>query len=243
MGSTIVAHEGELPQVQDLPLDSSAGTIGIDVSHYQGDISWGAVAGAGVRFVYMKATEGSGFVDPAFSANYTGSTGAGMVRGAYSFALPDRASGAAEASYFLAHGGGWSADGRTLPPVLDIEYNPYNAQAVCYGLNQQQMTGWVQDFANTVHNQIGRWPVIYTTTNWWTMCTGNTSALSRCPLWIARYNTAVGQLPAGWADYTLWQHSDGAPNLPGDQDYFNGSVNDLAGFATGSESDSLLGLP
>jgi GH25 family lysozyme M1 (1,4-beta-N-acetylmuramidase) len=48
------------------------------------------------------------------------------VRGAYHFGLPDRASGAAQAEFFVANGGRWTNDGKTLPPVLDIEYNPYS---------------------------------------------------------------------------------------------------------------------
>ncbi len=48
-----------------------------------------------------------------------------MIRGAYHFATPDTTSGAAQANYFVDHGGGWSRDGKTLPGALDIEWNPY----------------------------------------------------------------------------------------------------------------------
>ncbi|OAT02942.1 N,O-diacetylmuramidase [Blastomyces dermatitidis ER-3] len=41
--------------------------------------------------------------------------------------------GAEQANYFLAHGGGWSDDGITLPGMLDIETNPNGNQ--CYGLS------------------------------------------------------------------------------------------------------------
>ena len=61
------------------------------------------------------------FLDPNFSANYVGATNAGLIRGAYHFAHPDSSSGATQAKYFLAHGGGWSSDGITLPGALDIE--------------------------------------------------------------------------------------------------------------------------
>jgi len=36
---------------------------GIDVSKYQGDVDWNAVAGSGVKFVWIKATEGGDHVD------------------------------------------------------------------------------------------------------------------------------------------------------------------------------------
>ena len=69
--------------------------------------------------------------------------------------------------------------------------------------------------------------VIYTTTDWWTTCTGNSAAFaSTNPLWIARYASSIGTLPAGWAYTTFWQYADSGPN-PGDQDEFNGSLQGL----------------
>lgn len=230
MGSTIRAHEqtgptGVRPAV--------AGVPGFDVSHYQGTVNYPATYNAGARFVYAKATEGTSYVDPMFGTNYANSYAAGFYRGAYHFALPDRSSGATQANYFLAHGGGWTADGHTLPPVIDIEYNPYGA--TCYNLSPAQLTGWLSDFSNTVHTATRRWPVIYSTTNWWTTCTGNTSALSGTdPLWLARYNTTPGTLPAGWPFYTFWQFAD-AGTFPGDQDTFNGSLDQLRTFALGTD--------
>jgi len=51
----------------------------------------------------------------------SGAANAGLIRGGYHFARPDISSGATQATYFLAHGGGWSPDGITLPGALDIE--------------------------------------------------------------------------------------------------------------------------
>ncbi len=61
------------------------------------------------------------YVSPEFSPQYEGATSAGLIRGAYHFAHPDESTGTAQASYFLANGGGWSDDGITLPGALDIE--------------------------------------------------------------------------------------------------------------------------
>jgi hypothetical protein len=61
------------------------------------------------------------FIDPDFNRNYAGATNVGIIRGAYHFARPGKSSGAAQAHYFLAHGGGWSSDGRTLPGAIDLE--------------------------------------------------------------------------------------------------------------------------
>lgn len=203
---------------------------GIDVSHYQGTINWSTVKANGVQWAYIKATEGTGYEDPEFSANYDGATTAGLIRGGYHFAHPDESSGATQATYFLAHGGGWSADGITLPGALDIEYG---TSAECYGLSASAMVSWIADFSNTYHSKTGVYPVIYTTTDWWTTCTGNSAAFaSTNPLWLARYASAVGTLPAGWSYETFWQYADSGSN-PGDQDIFNGDAAGLKSLALG----------
>lgn len=208
-----------------------SGPHGVDVSHHQGSIDWAATAHGGVKFAYIKATEGTTYHDAAFAANYNGAYRAGVVRGAYHFAHPSSSSGAAQANYFLAHGGGWSADGRTLPGALDIEYNPSGATR--YGMSAGSMVNWIADFRNTYHARTGRWPVIYTTTDWWTRCTGNYAGFAATsPLWLARYASSPGALPAGWKFTTIWQYADQG-SAPGDQDVFNGSATQLTTFARG----------
>ena len=39
---------------------------GVDVSHYQGDIDWEKMAAENIDFAYIKATEGSRYVDERF---------------------------------------------------------------------------------------------------------------------------------------------------------------------------------
>jgi GH25 family lysozyme M1 (1,4-beta-N-acetylmuramidase) len=225
MGSTVAAHEGGSFGTLAVP----AGLRGLDVSHWQGSLNWITIKNQGAVFAYMKATEGTSFKDPNFNANYPNSYNAGFVRGAYHFALPDRSSGATQANYFASNGGAWSRDNRTLPGTLDIEYNPYGA--TCYGLSQSSMRSWIADFVNTYHARTGRWAVIYTTTDWWTTCTGNYSGFAaNNPLWIARYSSSVGALPAGWGFYTFWQFANSG-TFPGDQDVFNGSSARLTALA------------
>ena len=50
---------------------------GIDVSHWQGPIDWPKVAAAGKKFVVMKATESTAFVDPTYATNHAGASAAG----------------------------------------------------------------------------------------------------------------------------------------------------------------------
>ena len=86
------------------------------------------------------------------------------------------------------------------------------------------MVSWIRDFSNTYHSRASRYPVIYTTTDWWKSCTGNSGAFaSNSPLWIARYASSVGTLPNGWSYHTFWQYANSG-SVPGDQNYFNGDI-------------------
>jgi len=191
-------------------------------------VDWPAAFHRGARFAYVKATESTSYTNPSFTQQYHGSQRAGLVRGAYHFALPDRSDGATQALYFVTHGGGWSPDGSTLPPMLDIEYNPYGA--TCYGLSGPQMTRWVSDFSAAVHSRTGRFPIIYSTRDWWSTCTTSPNISARNPLFVACYCPNPGAMPNGGQYQTIWQYNDNGP-LPGDQDLFNGTYADLRRFA------------
>ncbi|KAG8762990.1 hypothetical protein FRC12_008768 [Ceratobasidium sp. 428] len=218
-----------LTSVTATPVEKRAQPKGIDVASYQGNVNWASQKSNGVSFAYVKATEGTGYTNPYFDQQYSGSYNAGMIRGSYHFARPDVSTGATQADYFVAHGGGWSADGKTLPGALDIEYNPYGA--TCYGLSAASMVSWIKSFSDRYHSKTGRYPTIYTTTDWWKTCTGNSAAFATTnALWIARYSSSVGTLPAGWSYHTFWQYS----SSPLDQDYFNGDAAALARYAKGS---------
>ncbi|GAB2978816.1 lysozyme [Amycolatopsis acidiphila] len=226
-GSQIAKVEGvgSAPAYQDLD-----GTLGHDVSSHQGPVDWAAARQAGARFVYVKATEGTGYINPQFGQQYDGSFQVGMVRGAYHFARPDVSSGAEQANYFVDHGGGWSADGKTLPGALDAEYNPYGD--ACYGKDPAAMSAWLADFSNTYRVRTGRLPTIYTSTVWWNRCTGGNAGFGANPLWLARYKEVPGALPTSWDSQLIWQYA-AAGTLPGDQNLYYGTADQLRGFALG----------
>ncbi|MFI5977541.1 lysozyme [Streptomyces sp. NPDC051452] len=232
MGMGVLAHDGSAP-----PDDSSTTgnrvtqTEGVDVSSYQGNVAWPTLWSAGTKWAYTKGTEGTYYKNPYFTQQYNGSYDVGMVRGAYHFATPDTTGGATQADYFVDHGGGWSKDGKTLPGVLDIEWNPYGD--ACYGKSKSAMVTWVRDFLNRYKSRTGRAAVIYTATSWWTDCTGNYAGFAATnPLWIARYASTAGTLPSGWSSYTMWQYTSTGKTV-GDHDRFNGGLSQLKDFATG----------
>jgi GH25 family lysozyme M1 (1,4-beta-N-acetylmuramidase) len=205
--------------------------LGDDVSSKQGpNVDWKHAASTGTHFVFVKATEGTYYKNPDFVKDYGGAYYGGMIHGAYAFAIPSYSSGASQAAYFARNGGGWSADGRTLPGVLDIEFNPYGKRW-CYGMSTTAMVSWIRSFVNEYHGQTGRWAVIYTNYRWWSRCTGNYGGFAaNDPLWIANYGHNAGTLPAGWSNYTFWQYADSG-TFPGDQDVFLGAPGRLRALA------------
>ncbi len=212
-----------------------SGVLGVDVSSHQGNVDWAGAWAYGSRFAYVKATEGTYYKNEFFGGQYGGAGDQGMLRGAYHFATPNTTSGAEQARFFVANGGGWSADGRTLPPLLDIEYNPYASLGnSCYNMTPTQMVNWVRDFSNTMRALTGRLPMIYSTADWWNTCTGRSTAFSDHPLHIASYsNYGAGTLAAGWSSYALWQYTSEGP-VVGDWNQWPGDMNGLRTFATGS---------
>lgn len=192
------------------------GVLGIDVASYQKNVNWASYKSQGRVFAYVKATEGSSYRNPYFASQYGGAAKAGLLRGAYHFANPAGKSGKAQADYFVKYGGAWIAGGKTLPGVLDIEYNPYGS--TCYGVSKTAMVKWISDFVTQYKKRTSRDAVIYTTADWWSRCTGNSTKFNATnPLWVARYGSSVGTLPGKWPYYTFWQYSSN----PIDQDKFS----------------------
>jgi GH25 family lysozyme M1 (1,4-beta-N-acetylmuramidase) len=224
------------PETAPRTQSSGSPVRGLDVSSHQKAVEWSRVAARGADFAYVKASESTYYTNPYFSQQYNGSREAGLTRGAYHFAIPSNSGGAAQADYFVAHGGAWSSDGRTLPGMLDLEGNPYGPR--CYGLTNAQMVIWIKGFVTEYHADTSRYPVIYTNASWWQDCTANSRAfVSTDPLWIAHYASHAGPLPRGWQHYTFWQDAD-AGRFPGDQDVFNGSPAQLAALARGDTGSS-----
>jgi GH25 family lysozyme M1 (1,4-beta-N-acetylmuramidase) len=115
--------------------------------------------------------------------------------------------------------------------VLDIEWNPYGD--ACYGKSQGAMVSWIRDFLDQYRYRTGRSAVLYTATSWWKQCTGNYAGFAATtPLWIARYASTAGELPAGWSAYTMWQYTSTGPTV-GDHDLFNGTLDRVRALAYG----------
>jgi lysozyme len=194
---------------------------GIDVSEYQGEIDWQAVADSGVSFCFVKCSEGAESGDPMFASNWAAMKSVGIIRSAYHFFVASK-DPVVQANNFLRRTQKvW--ENSDLPPVLDLEKT--------YFLNPSSVIDRAQIWLNTVEKALGRKPILYTFPNFWHEGLGDIQRLSNYPLWIAHYETDTPWIPGGWKDWAFHQYSESGstPGIEGDCDLnnFKGNLDDL----------------
>ena len=91
---------------------------GVDVSSYQGEIDWNILSKQGISFAFIKATEGSSYVDEKFNVNYENAIKTNLKVGAYHFFSYD-SKGETQAENFISN---VPKTQNMLPPVVDIEF-------------------------------------------------------------------------------------------------------------------------
>jgi lysozyme len=195
---------------------------GIDVSYYQGDIDWSAVAGDGVEFAISRVNHG-GFFDPEFDTNWAESRNAGLLRGAYQYFDPGGDPVAQATTLIEALG---SLEPGDLPPVIDVESTD--------GLSPTAISANVATWIDMVEGALGRKPVIYTGSYFWNDNVVS-DAFADHPLWIAHYTTGCPNLPTVWPNWAFWQYtsSGSVAGIGGnvDRNLFNGSRLELEDLA------------
>jgi lysozyme len=126
---------------------------GIDVSEHQEDIDWLAVAGEGLDFAFIKATEGMDHRDGYFARNWEGAREAGMIRGAYHF-FTFRSPGSEQARNFIAT---VPVEEGTLPPTIDLEFYGNSSDVPA----KEEVQRELGDFIVEIERHYGRRPVLY----------------------------------------------------------------------------------
>lgn len=191
---------------------------GIDVSDYQGQIDWPTVEKAGIAFAVAHFTEGTDYTDPTFPANWAGMKAAGLVRGAYHYAYPQRNQAEAEADWFATN----------IGPLLE----PGDFVALDLEEGTGDLSGWALPFLQRVESRLGFKPMLYSGPYFLAAhnCTNN-ATIGQYGLWLADWGVQAPDMPAGWSVWAIWQSSaqgrvagiQGAVDL----DVFNGTVDQL----------------
>lgn len=200
--------------------------IGIDVSHWNGDINWGIVD---ADFVLMKCTQGNGYFDDKYTRNKEGCVYYSIPHGVYHYFEPD-IDGASQAEFFYQKAG----DKYLQVWVLDVE-KASSVNVANHNLNLEKAVKRLRELT-------GEQPWIYTSKYKWQVCTGDlvTDWAQGCQLWVAHYTTALTPLlPVGWYTWGMWQYSDNgavAGISPVDVNRYNGTKDEmLVEFGNGQE--------
>lgn len=168
---------------------------GIDVSDYQPNVDWQAVARSGISFAIIKSTEGESFVCEVFKSYWEQTKAHGLIRGAYHFFRPT-SDPLKQAYHFLKV---VKLEDGDLPPVLDIE--------TMGQLSSEELCDRAAEWIEIIERETGFRPIIYTYPGFWQKL--NTTRFSDYPLWIAHYTTAEKpMIPGGWKTWVLWQFTD-----------------------------------
>lgn len=211
-------------------VDSSAagdGMIsGIDVSNHQKVIDWSKVHESGIRFCFIKASQGKTFKDLYFSSNRRQAKSNGIACGAYHFFDP-LVPVNEQVENFIAMVERLEAG--DLPPALDLERlgNPDHWESVQPGKRVELALAWLE----RVEEKLGVSPFVYLSPSFVTDVLKDATRLLQYNLWIAHWGTKVPRVPSPWSRWTFWQYTDKltvegiAAGVDGDR--FNGSEDEL----------------
>ena len=176
-----------------------SGTMGIDVSKWNGTIDWNAVKNSGVSYViirvgYRGSSQGALIEDPKFKTNIKGATAAGIKVGVYFFTQAvDEVEAVQEASMVLDRISGYKI---SYPVFLDVEGSGGRGDAI----DSATRTAVCKAFCNTIKNA-GYTPGIYANKTWLSSKM-DAGALSGYKIWLAQY----AKTPTYTGRYDLWQY-------------------------------------
>lgn len=168
--------------------------FGVDVSNYQGDVDWNILEEQGVRFAFIKATEGSGHIDESVRQNLERASETNIKLSAYHFFSFDSA-GETQAENFISV---VSADEIDMPPVVDIEYY---ADKRKNKPSKEEAETILRPLLSELEEYYGVKPIIYTTLP--VYCRYVKENFSDYPLWIRSVNFEPDLI-----DWKFWQYCD-----------------------------------
>ncbi|MCQ2424105.1 MAG: glycoside hydrolase family 25 [Clostridia bacterium] len=204
------------------PSDS---VIGIDVSSYQGDIDWTTLSSQNISFAFIKATEGSSFVDPCFTSNWTNAADTDLRIGAYHF-FSFESSGEKQAKFFCST---VTPVDNMLPPVIDVEF--YGKFKSVKDIDADAVKHELRVFVDLISAEYGMKPIIYVTNKSFEAIVKND--FSDCDLWFRSvYSSIPNEIKCSFWQFSNRHRLDGyngkEPYI--DMNVFCGSSEEFANY-------------
>ncbi len=183
---------------------------GIDVSHHQNEIDWEKIPGQGINFAYIKATEGSSWVDECLEENYNGAKDNGLDYGFYHFVSFESSPKDQLKNYKDAT----KEYEMTLIPALDAEFYGDMEQNP---LPKDEVLTQINELEELFKEEYGCYPLLYTTQKFYYRYLRG--EVDDYPTWIRN----VYYLPT--QEWTVWQCTDKL-NVDGIETPVDGNVTD-----------------
>lgn len=212
---------------EEMTICPGASTLkGLDVSGYQPNTNWSTVQNAGYSFAIIKATEGTGYVNPYFAQDWAATKSLGIIRGAYHF-FHANIDPTAQAQHFVDTVGALGID--DLPLTLDLEVTDSQSDAT--------VVSTALTFLQKVEELSGKTPIIYLSPGFFSAI-GSPASFGQYHLWVAHWGVTCPNVPSAWDKLTFWQTTStgGIPGVSGsnvDHDLWNGTRDELLAFAAG----------
>lgn len=170
---------------------------GVDVSAYQGNIDWKVIENQNIKFAFIKATEGSSYVDEFFVKNWNNASLTNLKIGAYHFLSYD-SRGKNQAENFIKT---VPIMYESLPPVVDVEFygDKYKNNP-----SKEQVKEILDEFIFEIEKNYQKKPIIYTTMKAYTLYIKDD--YNEYCIWI-RDIFKEPKLPDG-KKWTFWQYTD-----------------------------------
>ena len=184
----------------DGSLVTGSGTLGIDVSKWNGNIDWTAVKNSGVSYViircgYRGSSEGALIKDSKFENNIKGAINAGLKVGVYFFSQAiDKNEAVEEASMVLECIKNYKI---SYPVFLDVEPSGGRADSI----SVETRTEICKTFCETIQSY-GYTAGIYANKTWFTEKINTGELSSKYKIWLAQYAAA----PTYTGRYDMWQY-------------------------------------
>jgi lysozyme len=222
-GQTLPAPVVKPALIAPSAIKAAAILRGADVYHGDGTCDFAKAYNAGLRFCYIKATQGTPTIDPAFVRNVWAARAAGLYVGCYHYFTPT-GNGSDQANYFLRALKSVGTKG-LMVPALDLE----DAGT----MTPEQYSASALAFVRQVEQTLGRGCLIYSYPCF--IQDYLRGDIACYPLWYAAYQCDPPTAPAPWAKWLVWQSCDHG-TWPG---IGSGTV-DLDQFATGTNPERYL---
>ena len=179
--------------------------LGIDVSHYQGDIDWQKVKAAGIEFVFVRlgyrgyGQDGVLKLDTNFEKNMEGARAAGLDVGVYFFAQAvNETEAVEEAEFVLEHLMEYDLQ---MPVVYDPE-SVVHEEARTDNVTGEQFTKNTKVFCETIEKS-GYDAMVYCNMTWQAFKL-DLEELEEYPIWYADYE----EYPQTPYHFEIWQYSN-----------------------------------